>query len=68
MNFNESTITGTKNDTIFTSLALLFNWHNSVNTSCQGLSLNRSQYGGCSTKYNTPAGTQVVYRWCEDQC
>jgi hypothetical protein len=22
-----------------------------------GLSLNRSQYGGCSTKYNTPAVT-----------
>lgn len=31
-------------------------------TASQGLSLNRSQYGGCSTKYNTPAGTQVVYR------
>jgi hypothetical protein len=31
-------------------------------TASQGLSLNRSQYGGCSTKYNTPAGTQVVCR------
>jgi hypothetical protein len=31
-------------------------------TASQGLSLNRSQYGGCSTKYNTPAGNQVVYR------
>jgi hypothetical protein len=31
-------------------------------TASQGLSLNRSQYGGCSTKYNTPAGTQVVHR------
>ena len=28
----------------------------------QRLSLNRSQYGGCSTKYNTSAGIQVVYR------
>lgn len=26
-------------------------------SSSQGLSLNRSQFGGCSTKYNTPAGT-----------
>jgi hypothetical protein len=25
--------------------------------SSQRLSLNRSQYGDCSTKYNTPAGT-----------
>ena len=25
--------------------------------SSQGLSLNRSQYGDCSTNYNTPAGT-----------
>jgi hypothetical protein len=25
-----------------------------------GMSLNRSQYGGCSTKYNTPAAIQVV--------
>ena len=25
-------------------------------TTSQGLSLNRSQYGGCSTKYNTLAG------------
>lgn len=31
-------------------------------TASRGLSLNRSQYGGCSTKYNTPAGTQVVCR------
>jgi hypothetical protein len=31
-------------------------------TASRGLSLNRSQYGGCSTKYNTPAGNQVVYR------
>lgn len=27
-----------------------------------GLSLNRSQYGGCSTKYDTPTQTQVVYK------
>lgn len=26
-------------------------------SSSRGLSLNRSQFGGCSTKYNTPAGT-----------
>lgn len=25
-------------------------------SSSQGMSLNRSQFGGCSTKYNTPAG------------
>jgi hypothetical protein len=31
-------------------------------TASQGLSLNRSQYGGCSTKHNTPAGIQVVCR------
>ena len=31
-------------------------------TASRGLSLNRSQYGGCSTKYNTPAGTHVVCR------
>jgi len=31
--------------------------------SSQGLSLNRSQYGDCSTNYNTPAGTKVVYSW-----
>ena len=36
-------------------------------TASQGLSLNRSQYGGCSTKYNTPAGTQVVYRRFEGE-
>jgi hypothetical protein len=30
-------------------------------TTSPGLSLNRSQYGGCSTKYNTPAGTQVGF-------
>jgi hypothetical protein len=36
-------------------------------TASQGLSLNRSQYGGCSTKYNTPAGTQVVYRRSEGE-
>ena len=32
-------------------------------TSCQRLSLNRSQYGGCSTKYDTSAYIQVVCRW-----
>jgi hypothetical protein len=26
------------------------------------MSLNRSQCGGCSTKYDTPTGTKVVYR------
>ena len=31
-------------------------------TASRGLSLNRSQYGGCSTKYNTPTGIQVVCR------
>jgi hypothetical protein len=36
-------------------------------TASQGLSLNRSQYGGCSTKYNTPAGTQVVCRRFEGE-
>lgn len=29
--------------------------------SSRRLSLNRSQYGGCSTKYNTAAGIWVVY-------
>ena len=29
--------------------------------SCQRLSLNRSQYDCCSTKYNTLAGSWVVY-------
>ena len=28
----------------------------------KGQSLNRSQYGSCSTKYDTPAGIKVVYR------
>lgn len=28
----------------------------------EGQSLNRSQRGNCSTEYNTPPGTQVVYR------
>ena len=28
-----------------------------TNHPVKGLSLNRSQYGSCSTKYNTPAGT-----------
>ena len=32
-------------------------------TSCLRLSLNRSQYGGCSTKYDTSAYIQVVCRW-----
>jgi hypothetical protein len=32
-------------------------------TSCLRLSLNRSQYGGCSTKYDTSAFTQVVCMW-----
>jgi hypothetical protein len=36
-------------------------------TTSPGLSLNRSQYGGCSTKYNTPAGTQVVCRRFEGE-
>ena len=27
------------------------------------LSLNRSQCGSCSTKYDTSAGTKVVYNW-----
>lgn len=33
--------------------------HQSVagRSSSQGLNLNRSQFGGCSTKYNTLAGT-----------
>lgn len=31
-------------------------------SSSQGMSLNRSQFGGCSTKYNTPAGNWVVYK------
>ena len=26
------------------------------------ISLNRSQYGGCSTKHGTPTLTQVVYK------
>ena len=29
--------------------------------SCQRMSLNRSQYDNCSTKYNTLAGSWVVY-------
>ena len=28
----------------------------------RGMSLNRSQRGNCSTEYNTPLGTKVVYR------
>ena len=35
--------------------------------SSQGLSLNRSQYGDCSTNYNTPAGKKVVYDWSDAQ-
>ena len=29
--------------------------------SCLRISLNRSQYGGCSTKYSTSTSIQVVY-------
>ncbi len=32
-----------------------------TNLSVKGLSLNRSQCGSCSTKYDTPTETQVVY-------
>ena len=34
-----------------------------TNLPVKRLSLNRSQWGGCSTKYDTPTETQVVYKW-----
>jgi hypothetical protein len=42
-------------------ISAMISLHLACKPSSRWMSLNRSQYGSCSTKYNTTTGTWVVY-------